>query len=329
MRSIVSIPTIKIELEKGKIYLHCGGRLGNQLMQYALAYCLLKENKGFNGIIIEQQYVDFKDNPKALSLKLFNLPFVEYQNFIKPYASGTNQNKSWNKYDKLRSFRNMVYSISPLFLRIAKGIYIGIKTSKMYKNGNLSLIFQKVKVNKISTSSLFIDRTMVTYSDLEKNIKELREAICSRSEITTSIALYNDIISNSNSVCISVRGGDYLSQAFKGTHNICTPDYYNKAIRYIKDRIPGAKFYVCTDDIFYAKAIFSEYPDFYYEEPGSIIQDIISIYTKCKHFIIPNSTFALWLAYLGQKEDSVVISPGKNNIYDDGGWYPKEWITLA
>ena len=53
--------------------------------------------------------------------------------------------------------------------------------------------------------------------------------------------------------------------------------------------------------------------------------------TQCQHFIIANSTFSWWGAWLAKYKDKVVIAPSISKKY--GHWadpklLPKEWLQL-
>ena len=53
----------------------------------------------------------------------------------------------------------------------------------------------------------------------------------------------------------------------------------------------------------------------YVEEPHPDYIDF-ELMRNCKHFIISNSTFSWWAAYLGQASDKLVMTPDK--WYNDG-----------
>lgn len=137
-----------------------------------------------------------------------------------------------------------------------------------------------------------------------------------------------------NIVGIHIRRGDYLSEQYRTWYEgICTEEYYEKAIRYMREHIM-TDFIPCffSDDIEWVKThfkmdgalyidekMFDEYEDWY---------DML-LMSKCSHNIIANSTFSWWGAWLNRNEQKIVIAPEKwVNGCDYLDIYPKEWIKV-
>ena len=135
-----------------------------------------------------------------------------------------------------------------------------------------------------------------------------------------------------NAVSIHVRRGDYVN--IKRNSNIFSVlelDYFNKAIKYLKNFHKDLCFYIFSDDIAWAKENFKG-ENFIFIEGGKPIDDFLKM-SNCKYNIISNSTFSAWAAYLNNFEDKIVIYPSK--------WYKnknlnqnlskvvlKEWVGL-
>jgi hypothetical protein len=54
--------------------------------------------------------------------------------------------------------------------------------------------------------------------------------------------------------------------------------------------------------------------------------------TLCRHFILANSTFSWWGAWLGNESDKIVVAPGKQmngeSSWGFDGLIPQNWIVI-
>lgn len=141
---------------------------------------------------------------------------------------------------------------------------------------------------------------------------------------------FSNYIKNSNSVSIHFRRGDYIKES-ETYGNICTNEYYYRAISYIKKFIPNPIFFAFSDDITWVYEFCSNIDNIYivdcnYDRTGYIDLYLMSL---CKHNIIANSTFSWWGSWLGKNRSKMVIAP---KIWMNGRKMPdiscRNWVRL-
>lgn len=109
-----------------------------------------------------------------------------------------------------------------------------------------------------------------------------------------------------NSIAIHLRRVNY--------DTLLELDYYAEAITQIKSRIKDPVFYVFSDDIKWCEENFINNASFifvnnnYNDETSELW-----LMSQCKHFIIANSTFSWWGAYLSNNPEKIIIMPDKLN----------------
>ncbi len=126
---------------------------------------------------------------------------------------------------------------------------------------------------------------------------------------------------------IHVRRTDYLK--FPDYHPFPGMDYYNRSIEYMRS-LGFSKFIIFSDDIDWCKQNFIG--DFRYSENNTNIRDL-ALMTKCRGYIIANSSFSWWGAWLNTDSNKIVISPKswfgkakKDTITND--LYCNNWIKF-
>ncbi len=121
-------------------------------------------------------------------------------------------------------------------------------------------------------------------------------------------------ISETNSVSLHIRRGNYVNVAeVNSVHGTCSMDYYQEALRYIKQRVANPVFYVFSDDIAWAKANLTGNDNFVFIDVNDAAHDYedLRLMQHCKHHIIANSTFSWWGAWLNTSSEKIVIAPSK------------------
>jgi len=141
-------------------------------------------------------------------------------------------------------------------------------------------------------------------------------------------------ITETNSVAIHVRRGDYLIEPHKSFHgNLDWQSYYRPATDKLRALTINPRFYIFSDDPEWV--VKHWYIDFslgeqVIVEPGRESEDIY-LMSKCKHAIIANSSFSWWGAWLGDKRNRIVIAPqqwfqGPNTDYST--IVPERWFKI-
>ena len=119
------------------------------------------------------------------------------------------------------------------------------------------------------------------------------------------------VINKYNSVCISIRRGDYLNHQYADKFYICDENYIQRAIDMIKQLVDHPVLVFFSDDIKWVKDTIITDIQSYYESGDDPVWEKLRLMYSCKHFVISNSTFSWWAQYLSRNEDKIVISPDR------------------
>ena len=137
-------------------------------------------------------------------------------------------------------------------------------------------------------------------------------------------------IKSSNSVCVHVRRGDYMSPEFKKDFFVCDEDYFNHAINLIMEKVDNPTFVFFSNDINWVKNNIRVNAPCLYESGNDPVWETMRLMYSCKHFVISNSTLSWWAQYLSRNENKIIISP--NRWFANPDWkahfIQKEFITL-
>lgn len=285
------------------------GQLGNQLFEYA---CARQLQAIYGGNIVLNTYEMKKNTPN------FKLGLLDYKlsNNIrvvddKPLSRG-DAASFWVKF--MREYMPDFY----FDIMARKGSFIW-KSARKYKqlprlNTDLS---QRIVLNGYwQCDKYFSDITSV-----------LREEIQPKKDLLKSnFELYN-IIQNTNSVCVTIRRGDFINRKNKDIFYICNEKYFSDALYEMKKMVPNCTFFGFSDDIKWVKKNIKFPGEVYFESGNDPAWEKLRLMSTCKHFILSNSSFSWWAQYLSLESDKIVIAPdiwyrtGRNrhaDIYQNG-----------
>jgi hypothetical protein len=113
-----------------------------------------------------------------------------------------------------------------------------------------------------------------------------------------------------NSVCVHIRRGDFQYTA-NGMFRLIEPSYYRAAINIIHERVSQPRFFIFSNDPEWARENLAWCPDaeFVSFNVGKQDHEDLRLMMYCRHFVIPNSTFSWWGAWLGADPEKVVVVP--------------------
>jgi hypothetical protein len=109
------------------------------------------------------------------------------------------------------------------------------------------------------------------------------------------------------SVCLHVRRGDFVGSQVTGT---CSLGYYDAAIQFIQAGVSDPSFFVFSDDIPWCRQHLQVPTGTVFVDPTAAAGNTHweqHLMQNCCHFILPNSTFSWWAAYLSDSAKKIVV----------------------
>jgi hypothetical protein len=138
-------------------------------------------------------------------------------------------------------------------------------------------------------------------------------------------------IVQSDSVCVHVRRTDILKA--ENTTGPLELEYYARAIETMRERTQVSRAFVFSDDIAWCKGQLSlSLPTTFVssEAPDQLhAADDLHLMSLCKHFVIANSTYSWWAAWLGKAAEKVVIAPRRWFRNEDPSFNGDSYLTSA
>lgn len=312
------------------INLKISGRAGNQFFQYAMVKSYMDEKK-----IKEKIYVSFEHLEKH---KTDNKTFI-------------NVLKNFN-IEKFETIEKVIMTPKQKILDyIYKIIYKVIRINAKIRKRSLQKkdydFLKKMLQKKLNNNGLYYyipgmtefyeskNKNIIFYGSFEdnkfyiKNKEKIIQMYIPKKEKRKENQRLYDVIENSESVCVTIRRGDFLNSQFVDNYYICKPEYFEKAIDKMNTLIKNPQYIVFSDDVEWCKKNMKFPKNTLYETKENPIWEKIRLMYSCKHFIISNSTFSWWAQYLSRNKEKKVIAPKKwNNFEYTDLIYDKSWILL-
>ena len=146
---------------------------------------------------------------------------------------------------------------------------------------------------------------------------------------------YLEPIASSEAVCLHVRRTDFVNIATELEYRTqCGEYYYRQAIDLISEKHKDIQIFGFSDDVEWCEENMKlQHPITWIPESEAGVKGGTHFWLmrQCKHFIIPNSTFAWWAAWLSENPSKMVVCPKQwYNTQEDQseGFLPNDWILF-
>lgn len=264
------------------------------------------------------------------------------------------------------AFGRYISTLLRTSLFLDKGSYLSGSTNRLF-DLDIFPLFSKVKIGDLNDISLseFQEYILISEKGYKYDEKLAEKLILQDSKMNEAIILdgywqsykyflpINTIISSdffirphfnekfarllqkinsTNSVMVNVRRGDYLEKI--NYHGVVETDYLLEAMNLLASKIVSPFFYIFSDDIPWCiNNIRGKENIFFVDEKyyDSKFKSYFILMKSCKHFIIANSTFCWWAAWLASNPYKIVIAPKKWFAIEhlsSEDLIPEEWIRL-
>ncbi|MEO8886362.1 MAG: alpha-1,2-fucosyltransferase [Mucilaginibacter sp.] len=285
------------------------GGLGNQMFQYA-----------FGKYLAHKHQTDLKLDISFLHNRKVKTKNHVYRNYDLDIFELTPQFASAKEVDKLTTY------FSNRYLHFVAKKLMGNTKAHVYE---VDMSFMPMAFN--SPDNVYLEGYWQSEKYFKPVFEILKNDFMIKGDMPDDVKFLSEKILSSQAVCINVRRGDFLVNS---THGVCSPEYYYKAEQEILSNYPDATFFVFSDDIAWCieNLKFSVSTNFVqHSYAGNKFKWDFYLMTQSKHFIIANSSFGWWGAYLAKHADKMVIAPGKwvqNDRLYNADIYPENWITI-
>jgi hypothetical protein len=286
------------------------GGMGNQLFQYALGRSLALYHN-----------TEFKMDTSFLLDRT-----VKAANFV------------------FRDYDLGLFNIKELF---ASGEEVNTLNKKILKNKKLDRIFKKITgtgstyfrephfhffpgIFKLG-DNVYLDGYWQSPKYFARYEQVIRQEFTFKNPVAANTEPMMAAIKNSNAICVNVRRGDFVTSSM---HNVMGLEYFKTAEQKIQERVSDPHYFIFSDDIPWCREnlhFTGQVTYVSHEFAGHKFGDYLHLMTRCKHFIIPNSTFAWWAAWLNTSPGKMVIAPAKwfhEPGIDTTDLVPAEWLRI-
>lgn len=287
------------------IFVKMKGRLGNQMFQYAIARAIQVQNKSqhlvFDWSLVDERH-EMRNDGWCNNLRLFKTAL---------YSDGDEKQLPLVMRVRIRLY-HFLRAKGKRLLNVyeAYGQYLFRRGIIMYQNFRKE-VYPKAK-------NIYIEGYYEDSRFFSNIIDELRCEFKPQKSLEEKNKHLYECIVNTESICVSIRRGDFFSGANASNIGACCSErYYYNGVDYIREKVPSAVVIVFSDEIDWVKNHLRFEGEVYYEDGTDNVAEKLRLMSSCKHFVISNSTFSWWAQQLATNEDKIVVAPKKWRMDND------------
>ena len=295
------LPIYKKRTFDNAVFINMKGRQANQMFEWAFGKAFEKKT-GYEVI--------FDDSEETFKLKCFSLS-KDIKTIEKPL------------------YKQILKKI--IFIRKLRNKLVKIKNTRpKHEQENFSSYEESLFEIK---PPAYIDGYFQSYKYFENIIEDLRKDFKLIFKLNTKNKKMLEQIKSKTSVSMHFRRGDYLKAKNQKIYGSCSMEYYQNAIKLMKEKI-GEDFtlFIFSDDPKWVK----ENTDF---NCKTVVVDInsdkhgwfdLELMKNCNHNIIANSSFSWWGAFLNNNPAKIIIAPEywQANFKSNSDIIPENWFIL-
>jgi hypothetical protein len=293
-------------------YIGLQGGLGNQMFQYAFGRAASIES----GIPFSLDISKFGNEGPKYTQRSFTL---QHFNIQTPIATASEIAKFHTpRADFFRKIKKRLrqkddHVFNPELLRVKKGQYLeGFWQSEKYFKNHADTIRREFSLKN-------------TLGSEAKQVLTQIEDLKSKGVETILIHVRRgDFVSNKASLSLlGILGDNYFSEGVKQIDNVLNQNG-NTSPRHI--------FFATEDPEWVKQNITPDHDSTIISRPGIYDFEEIILMSACNHFVISNSTYSWWAAWLSHNTNKIVVAPkiwmqGNPNVKTDD-LVPTEWLRV-
>lgn len=283
------------------------GRLGNQLFRYAFMRAYICKHGIKDEIVFDLSDMRGRDSASGWenSLDYFNVAEHSCSSEKLVYGFGS----PIQKYLSMK-----YYAVGRLTSFMGRNFQLKCQNFDRRRMEDNGLIYSLDNSSEfgytVKNKNIFIDGSF----ENPKYFESIRDILLKEITPVHPLLEHNkplmDKILNSQSVCVSVRRGDFLNGKNKSIFDVCGTEYYLKGMDEMKKRLENPVFVIFSDDVEWASDnLIRDDSEFISEKGDDPVWEKLRLMYSCKHYIISNSTFSWWAQYLCRNPEKIVISP--------------------